>query len=419
MTVLGKVQAGLNRKRYLQRSAELSQRTVEHMPKALRYQGLHAESLSLVGLLSVAEPSVNLLLPELRRDGLFAGIKTALEVGVAVALSRGVKLRLVVMNAPPSKSDIEYLCGKLAAEFGISISRIEVVPIHEMKNSGFSESDVWIATYWTTAHALDVAARLQLIDRRRVIYLIQDYEPLFLPASTDSALASATYHAGFVSLVNSTPLRAFLKERESLQVDAARTFAPRLDHKLLEKAALERESMSGSLRILFYGRPSKPRNMFNLGVSALRSVAPELVKSGCHVTFRSIGETHRDIELSDGAVLRSVGKVSWGEYFKVLASADVLLSLQASPHPSHPPLDAVASGGRSVTNEVAGTRAHLHPRLFAVNPDPDELCGAILEARSQHEADRRASGFDDAFMSSLGVNFDSAIASTVDQIGAS
>ena len=83
----------------------------------------------------------------------------------------------------------------------------------------------------------------------------------------------------------------------------------------------------------------------------------------CCFRSTSAGEKHRNVDLGHGHKLESlwltaVERLRTLEY---IASANVVLSLQHSPHPSHPPFDAAISGARAVTNEFYGTRAGLHP----------------------------------------------------------
>jgi hypothetical protein len=210
---------------------------------------------------------------------------------------------------------------------------------------------------------------------------VQDYEPGFTALSTDRVTASGTYRAGFHLLVNSEPVAAVLRAAEGVAVDATAVFAPDLD--LVRLAAIAAQRASGApparpVTVLFYGRPSKPRNLFALGIAALRVAAPAL--PGIPVRWVSAGEQHRYIDLGGGHRLESRGTLGWDEYFALLGECDVVLALQASPHPSHPPLEAALSGALAVTNEVAGTRASLHSRLLAVSPDPAALGAAVAEA---------------------------------------
>ena len=84
--------------------------------------------------------------------------------------------------------------------------------------------------------------------------------------------------------------------------------------------------------------------------------------------------------LADDVVLRSVGTLTLDDYFAFLNRVDVAVSLQASPHPSHPPLEAAIAGAISITNDFEHTREALHPRLRAVEAHPKVLGEAIVAA---------------------------------------
>lgn len=378
------------------------------------FLGLTRFSLMLTSLDSARSqrPSVNLVLPAISASGLFAGVRTAIEVGVEISRIFGLKLRLISFEGPHSKGDIVALERLMEEEFHMGKNEWGVVPATDIHIFSAHDDDVWIATYWTTAHALDVRSRLGLLNPNNVIYLIQDYEPSFLPASTDAAIAASTYHAGFVTLVNSAPLASALLRHAGIRVDKNQVFAPQLDIERLQRVSTQRVLQSSSPEILFYGRPSKPRNMFNLGVATLRRViqSSDLAQGW---TITSIGEKHEAVSLGSGRRLRSLGALSWSEYFERIAGASVMLSLQASPHPSHPPLDMVVSGGLAVTNEVDHTRENLHKNLAVAEADPDALA-IKLEAQMDTSLNSTLCPvFDSEFMSKLGVPMSNAVEAAV------
>jgi hypothetical protein len=294
-------------------------------------------------------------------------------------------------------------------------SPIEVLTVKQLPEAVFSPHDIWVPTYWTTAHALDIASRLGKVDPKHVVYLIQDYEPGFFPWSSEYSLASATYHAGFIPLVNSEPLRRYIELKENVSLPSSQTFAPQLDLARLEATALAR-SRDDAARVLFYGRPSKPRNMFNIGVGALRVAQSLLSNNGINVRVRSIGELHPSVQLGRGTHMRSIGRVGWNQYFELLADSDVLFSLQASPHPSHPPLDAIASGGWAVMNDLDGSRNQLHPRLMARRPDPDELGEAIVEGIRNSSSSPIEPRLDSEFLASLGGDLNESLDAAIGEL---
>lgn len=222
------------------------------------------------------EACVNVVLPELDRKGIFAGIKTALEFSLKISERLKRPLRVIALRRP--SLDSEQLKSYLKREFGREVAN-SVVVVYALNVSGIkvSPEDEWIVTHWTTAHALDVAVKLNVIAFDKITYLIQDYEPGFHPWSTDFALAKSTYSAGFRPVVNSSLLQAYLGKYEGLIVDSRYVFAPSIDMARLRRAA-DRRSQSSVPVIFFYARPSKPRNLYAIGIAALHLLAAELEK---------------------------------------------------------------------------------------------------------------------------------------------
>ena len=61
-------------------------------------------------------------------------------------------------------------------------------------------------------------------------------------------------------------------------------------------------------------------------------------------------ESHPDIDLGGGAVLRSIGKLDLDGYAALLRRAAIGISLMVSPHPSYPPLEMATLGMLVLTN---------------------------------------------------------------------
>jgi hypothetical protein len=239
--------------------------------------------------------------------------------------------------------------------------------------------------------------------------MVQDYEPGFQPWSSAFAVTRATYHAGFVPVVNSFPLARYLERQEGISVPDAAVLAPDLDLARLERVAAAR-TPAVRPRVFFYARPSKPRNLFPTGVAALRRAADLLGPSDVPLDVVTAGEPHEPLELRHGARARSLGTLRWDQYYDQLEHSDVGLSLMHSPHPSHPPLELAVSGARAVTNDFEGARSGLHPRLVAPAADPDELAAAIVEA-VRRAADGDRGGFEPIADGRLGQTIDAVVRS--------
>lgn len=356
------------------RAAEKSRAPEE----AMAYDSLGPAALSFAALEPSDSPrAVNVVLPSLDSTKMFAGIKSALVFADSLARSRNLLLRVVVTKPETNGRHAAGLQAFVEQELDRSDKEILLVTRDQIPRQTWGQHDVWIATHWTTAHALWVATITGRIQADRCVYLVQDYEPAFEAWSTSSFAAAETYKAGFLNVVNSSPVAAVLQRFEGISIDPGLVFAPALDLERLEAIRSTRKSPVRPM-ILFYARPSKPRNMFDLGVGALR-VAASMLPSGS-VDFVSAGEVHADIELGGGHTLTSLGTLKWDAYFRLLGECQVVLSLQATPHPSHPPLEAALSGAVAVTNDLYGSRRNLLPRLAAVSPDPRALGEAVVLA---------------------------------------
>lgn len=392
-SVLKKVWYSIERKSLQKKYSK----TAAHIKNSNAYAHLHSASLSVAAVLvdENEEEYLNVVLPELDKNNIFAGIKTAIEFSVKIGNGLKRPLRIITLKKSNFK-DNEELIRYLEKEFDRTREKPTIL-IHasNLSITKVSQNDEWIATHWTTAHAIDVAVRLGVLSSNRVTYLIQDYEPGFHPWSTDFALAKSTYHANFRLIVNSSPLQIYLEKNEGLIVDSHRVFAPSIDMLRLRKAAEQRVRSENPV-IFFYARPSKPRNLYAIGAAALHLVAAELEKNGFKAHFISAGEKHPDIKFSSEHVLVSKGKLSWDAYFEILGKSDVVLSLQHSPHPSHPPLDAVTCGCYAVVNELGDTRGGLHPCLLVAEPNAEALASQILKAVSLSR-NNKIRGFDPDF----------------------
>jgi hypothetical protein len=401
----------LRAQRELRRQEAAFSKASEDVSGSRAFVGLDPFSLALSGISSGerGKPSLNAVLPELRADGIFAGLRTALEFSCRLADRSGHDLRIVILkNSLDQPAQVE-MRQYLAAELGFRGSAT-FYSAEEMSDVNVHTRDFWIVTHWTTAHAVDVASRLGLIAKRRVMYLVQDYEPGFHAWGTEFALARSTYFAGFHHIVNSVPLQTYLAEEEGLQIADEFVFRPQIDLDRAQRAVKHRTAISVPT-IFFYGRQSKPRNLFGIGISALRIVAEELERRGVAAEFVSAGERHGDIALGSNHYLRSLGKLSWDDYFETVANSNVALSLQHSPHPSHIPLDAIASGTFAVTNELRGTRAGLHGRMLVGEPEPAALASLVLEALARSALEGNA-GFDPKFVETFGAS----LATVVDSV---
>lgn len=321
-----------------------------------------------------------ILLPFLQVHQMSGGPNTALHLGARVA-ARGIPVRIVATQGPVD-SDLAALRAHAIGLAGLSEVAgdltFESVAQPPMPLR-LGRHDVLLATWWPTAHI--ARAALEATASREFLYLIQDFEPAFYPASSNAALAMATYDFPMRAIFNESLLQEHFRANRvgrfasPAVLDQSIVFEPAVDRALFRPSP-----RTGPRRLLFYARPMNARNAFELGLLALR----EAVQRGAFDAdweLSSIGDQVPELDLGAGRKLRPIPWQSFAEYAALLGRSDALLSLMLSPHTSYPPLEMAAAGGTVVTNvfgvKTASSLATLSSRIVAVEPSVEALAGAL------------------------------------------
>ncbi|RJK95352.1 hypothetical protein [Vallicoccus soli] len=337
-------------------------------------------------------PSVTLVLPEVDTARIYAGVKTAITAAGHVAAALGRPLRVVPLVEPAAGSSAEQLGAWLRTNVqdGDALAaRVSLVAAGRLAEDPPHPEDVWVPTYWTTALAVADGVHTGLVDRQRVVYLVQDFEPAFNPWGDRYALAASTYRQGFAHLVNSQPLSRYLAAQLEQPVDERHVFAPDVDLEPVRAAAAAwRPGDPAAPRVLFYARPRHPRNLYRIGLEALRIWVDRLARDGVRPQVVAAGDDVEPVDLGNGLLLQGVGKVSLQEYYAMLSRVDVGLALMHSPHPSHLPLELAGAGVPTVTNTLGSYRSAWQPGLVLADPEPRALADGLAEAW------RRAAGLE-------------------------
>jgi hypothetical protein len=325
------------------------------------------------------DPRVVVLVPHLALGRMSGGPNTIFHV-TAPLVAAGIRLRYVATFGP-LEPDEPAILRHIATLTGVTPAPGEIA-LTDASAPGsviaLGAGDVPLATWWPTAHVARSA--LSVVTASEFIYLIQDFEPAFHPWSTKYALAEATYRMPIRAIVNEPFLLDHLRhevEGFAAVADQATVFLPAVDRTVFCPPAVER---SGEVRRLaFYARPRTPRNLFEIGLRALRVAVAEGVFEGKAWEFVAIGQPMSELPLGGGAVLRPEPWLSYAAYGTFLATTDILLSPMLSPHTSYPPLEMAATGGRVVTTSFgpksAASLAALSPLIHGVTPD----VGAMVE----------------------------------------
>lgn len=225
-------------------------------------------------------------------------------------------------------------------------------------------ADVSIATFWET-----VFFAIRCKNVRRYFYLVQDYEPSFYPAGTNSALAESTYRLGFYGIANTRgPHRAYEQECGGV----ATYFDPCVDRDIF--SPLSRPIGGGSAppwRIFVYGRPGVPRNAFALCIESLRALKEALGKS---VNIVSAGAIWDPAAYNLTGVIANLGVLTVEETAMLYRGCDLGLCLIFTRHCSYLPLELMACGCPVVTNANYWTEWLLRDEQTCFLAIPTKSC---------------------------------------------
>lgn len=261
------------------------------------------------------------------------GIHTMMRFANMFSARSGTLNRFFVMGGNPSdestmKESIQDAFPEMRWELG-EISAPE-------EAADLPPSDIAICTLWTTAYAL-----LRYNNCQGKFYLVQDFEPAFFPANSLYGLVEQTYRFGFFGLVNTPGVAEVYRSYGS----PGEYFVPGVDTKVFHPSNERRE---GPTRIVFYGRPSNPRNGFELGLEALTRIKEQY---GDAVSIVTAGGTFDASEFGVEGLIDNLGVLpTIRDVAELYRNSDIGLVFMFTKHPSYQPLEYMASGCATVTN---------------------------------------------------------------------
>jgi hypothetical protein len=366
-------------------------------------------------------PALNLLQPSVAPTAMTGGPNTA--VNLAYWLARqGVPVRIVTTAA--SGTDADWFWRHLAAVTGDSMrpALLSVATAGDpARPLPIGPRDMFLATHWTTAQ--QVKTLLPCMQVPWFFYLIQDFEPGMHAWSSNYALALETYGLDHVGIFNERLVQEYFVAhgigRYADPAFAARAlaFEPAIDAAVFHPPAAR--GTAGPRRLLFYARPSNPRNMLGLGVRALRRAVTEPAFQRAPWEFLAIGSRGSlpPLSVGPGHTLRPAPWADLRSYADALRQADILLCPMLSPHTSYPVLEMAACGGIAVTNwfdnKTTERLAALSPNIIAVPPTEDGFVAGLVRA-----AERVQTGYDPKAGVDLPASWDSALGGVVERMAA-
>lgn len=294
---------------------------------------------------------INLIVPCFTKSMIFGGISTALKVFDIISDTLKLEKRIIVTGQEVYNKRVTYQLDG----FSHNAPYNGIFFLSENTNIKIRNNDIFLFTSWMTAFLFYPVYEWQKItfklNARKIIYLIQDYEPGFEPWSTEYILSESTYLKGesTIAIFNAIELHDYFRNN-GYHFFKEISFSPSLNDKL-KKTLINSTDSRRSKKIIIYGRPITSRNAFNLIYSALTEWAKKYPEAS-EWEIISLGDKFIDISLPNNKI-RFLGKLSLDEYANIMLSAYIGISLMISPHPSYPPLEMSSFGVKTITNVFA------------------------------------------------------------------
>ena len=333
-----------------------------------------------VAVNSQRKPTFNIFIPAINKNALTAGPLGILYFGEFLYKS-GFNVRFLLTSKTSFDINILRSDEKLSemadsVEFQYIGDRTETIEINPQ--------DICVATLWNTAYMANYIQSKCV--NKKFIYMIQDYESVFYANSSISALIDATYNMNYDAIFSTEILQQFFYQNkigifankgcDSMFFNTAAS--PLL---LSHDRFLKRDS--AKKRFVFYGRPHRPRNMYELGLYVLQKAIEKEILKKDEWEFISVGATEKEIRLTADVTMRALPYMNVDDYRNKLSEMDLGLSLMLSPHPSMVPIDLALSGVVVVTNTYANKTEevlqHISENILAANPDVNDILAKLEE----------------------------------------
>lgn len=335
-------------------------------------------------------PRLSLVIPSVHPLGVFGGVTTAVDIFLEICLRTGAEARIITDDY--ERTQDRSFIDRRAAGLGLDPSAIEILGRSAEKPAiSVRSTDLFLVYNWYIAlnarSLIDQQVFYFGVNQRPIIYIIQDYEPLFYKFSSTHMLSRLAFDMDRPcwGIFNSSQLHDFFKA-QGHSLSRTYVFEPKIPKGL--RPGIDAGPIAKTKRILVYGRPQIPRNCFPAVEKGLRLWAAKYPQFADWKVV-SAGLPHKPVPIAPGRSLESLGKLPLDEYATLLRTTSVGLSLMASPHPSYPPLEMVHFGALTVTNTYANKDlTNTHDNFISISDiDASTIATALAVACERFEAD--------------------------------
>lgn len=292
------------------------------------------------------EITLNVITDSLDKNSLFGGVGTALALALFFCSKTNARLRIITRDVP---ANIRNLIS-VSKYYGCDISKTNISfhyddGINKENKLVIDSKDVFLTTSWWTSKALR-----DTLPTKRFFYILQEVESFFYPYGTNHYFVSEVNNDGNIDfIINSHSLFEYLSTRNIVKGDKI-YFNPSVS-KELKPRALKSNNINRKYTLFFYARPNNPRNLYLLGLKYLdKAVRTGMINPEKWDIYFAGSSEIGNVILGDKITPVNKGILSLKEYTDFLSNTDLAITLMYTPHPSYPPLEALASGSVVLTN---------------------------------------------------------------------
>jgi|SRR5579883_664533 len=334
---------------------------------------------------------LNLVVPTLAPQASFTGLENARRLFTNLLQRFDCGRILVTQEALESGALEQWPEWKIGGEF----AQRQIVFLGHQDEPGVpvAENDFFLAASW---HSVSFIRSLRLQQQalsgmkpKRFVYLIQDYEPLFYPASPQYCLAEASYAKPdeMIAVFDTRELADYFARR-GLEFPHQFVHEPML-HPTLDALRTERRDAHKERVIFLHVRPSLMRNGFRFLIEGIKRWA-KTYPQAAQWSVVSAGGKHPILHLTPEVVVRPLHRLTLEDYAALLSRAWVGVSLRFSAHPGQVAQEIAEFGAWSITNACESRQpAAIAPNMLALSElSPRAIATALATCCSRFQPGR-------------------------------
>lgn len=290
-----------------------------------------------------ADRRINLVTDSINSGSLFGGVATSLILVTLLAKKWDCDLRIITRTEEATKTNFI----KILQANGIDFSR-NVEFIHSFCTDPdevpIGTNDFFLTTSWWSTWSV-----INLVDEKKVIYILQEDERTFYPYGDDYLRCKTIFQNPKINFVVNSKLLfdSLINDGFVNMQKNGLWFEPAFSNKSFY---YQEHTQHNKFNFFFYARPNNVRNLFYFGLDVINQALLQEILNPKEWDFYFLGKDIPDILINEDTKPFIFQNIPWDEYAGLIRKMDLGLSLMYSPHPSYPPLDLAASGAVAVTN---------------------------------------------------------------------